>query len=192
MFFLHINVLINQDSFDKGFTINNSGKFVNSESNIPDFNKYHGFCVINDLKYFIPVTMYVRLEQHINNNENNLKKKLVRYTDWIPINRNGTYNLSSVCWHRYREFDSSNLTNINVRYTFSLPYNLLLGNVTPNFIYDIGELGDYFDIYNINPDKNSDTLDKYDLLDNDLSGKVSLTHLLFSKIHIRELIINLS
>ena len=189
---LHVKMAFNCDAYEGGFFIDDRGKFIFTDCKVPNFSSYFGYYVIDNSKYYIPVSLYIRLELYLVSNDDNLNKKLHKYSDWITVDKNGTYNVSNVCWYNYQASNISEITTLHIRYTFGLPYNIILGKVTQSCINDSSELSDYFDLDNITSSVNKNTLQKYNLLDDYFSNKVSLTHLLFSKIQISELIIKIS
>ena len=189
---LSINVQYILPNCDNGFCITDK-VYRLSGNKFPELsNNIYGYCNIGELRYYIPINMYIRLEIHLFKYENMINNLLLEYTDWIIINKNGVYDCKNFLWHQYREKKINDKCTLNVKYMFCLPYNLKLSNITSEVIYDNeDELVDYFGINDINYNK-KENFNKYNYLTNDIKRKIYLPQILSTQIDIVDFNIDIS
>ena len=135
--------------------INNQYILTNNPKPI-DSSKFYGIVKINNFKFYIPIKIFVRLEEHayigkkqkttykyINNdiitegttdiNQDCAANTLLKYSNWFYVDNNQYLDLSNLSWniHNSQIGEYQNI-KLCIRYKFSLPSNIKIGNIINN------------------------------------------------------------
>ena len=163
-------VKLNKITQIEGITVNirtiikdtvNGFKYINNEyvlTNLAkptDISKFYGIIDINNFKFYIPLKIFIRLEEHntignkditickyinngvIDNIDSNIDRicpsnTLLKYSNWFAVENNHYLSLNNLVWNIY---NSNNYINskYSIRYKFCLPSDISVGNIINNF-----------------------------------------------------------
>lgn len=144
------------DNFNNGFRFINN-KYEVTNNNIPnDSKKFYGISKIANFNFYTPIKIVIRLEEHshIGNiaqtdyrytdntgqiflgtttiPQNCASSTLLKYSEWFSVESSDYIDLTNLIWHTVSS-NSSDIKKLCIRYKFSLPTEVTVGNILANF-----------------------------------------------------------
>ena len=151
-----VNISSILDNFDNGFRFNNN-KYEVTNQNIPDNSKkFYGISKIANFNFYTPIKIIIRLEEHshIGNivqtdyrytdnsgqillgttdiRQNCASSTLLKYSEWFSVESTEYIDLTNLIWNTVNT-NTSNVKKLCIRYKFSLPTEVTVGNILANF-----------------------------------------------------------
>ena len=140
-----------------GFEYRNDQYILTNNAFPIDNSKFYGIMKINNFNFYMPIKIFIRLEEHsfigkkekttykfiandiiLENstvmNQDCAANTLLKYSNWFCVESNEYLSLSELVWNIYND-DLNNYSNVKlcVRYKFSLPSDIRVGNIINNF-----------------------------------------------------------
>ena len=138
-----------------GFDFNNNEYILTNNTKPTDNNKFYGIIKINNFKFYIPIKIFIRLEEHVYKgkklttnykyidndiileettdiNQDCASNTIQKYSDWFVVENNRYVSLTNLNWYSLNSDIQDNI-KLCVRYKFSLPSNIKVGNIIDTF-----------------------------------------------------------
>jgi len=138
-----------------GFEFINNEYILTNQAKPTDNSKFYGIAEINSFRFYIPIKIFIRLEEHVIIGDKELttcryidngiintqdvkidrlcpSNTLLKYIDWFVVENNEYLSLENLVWNIHNTTNNTN-TKYSIRYKFSLPSDIKVGNIINNF-----------------------------------------------------------